>query len=1140
MVQDASSNEGRFWPRDTGSVGAESPFSPQIHAVIADHKLLRPIGRGSYGEVWLARHTMGMYRAVKIVHRRFFQDRHPFERELSGIRKFEPISRSHEGFIDILHVGMNEGGDYFYYVMELGDDQKTGPRIDPDQYSPKTLARELSGQGTLDYRNGLQLGLDLSRALAELHRNGLVHRDIKPSNILFVNGVPKLADIGLVSQADEAHSYVGTEGFIPLEGPGTARADVYALGKVLYEAITGKDRLDFPELPLDWDGRADHEQFQELNEIILHACDRIEHRYPTAQDMHADLVVLLAGKSVRRLRTLERQFAQLKRVGAVTLAATAIALGVLYLVSHERSMALQVREGQIATLLANGNTAMDSRDVAGALPYFAEAREMDKGNRVRELDHEIRLGSVIGECPKIVQMWRIPKEVAQVSFSADGQRVLAVEWRGSARIFNVNTRQPITSWFGQTNGFRRGTFSHGGKLVVTASEDNVACVRGSSDGGNERTLLHTNAVLSASFSPDDGKIVTSCTDNQAWVWQWDGTNWTTKFTLAGHTNAVLFATFSHDGKFIATGSRDYTARIWDAVTGRQVGEPLKHPNWVQFVAFSPDDQTLATGCDDHKARLWNLNTRERILPDLPHDEVVSSIDFSPDGRFIVTGSFDGTARIWSTVDHLPFTSAPILRHSDRVWDAAFSADGHRIVTGCSDGTVRIWDLAGAALASPVHSSRISQDKSCFLTISNGVLQIWDTSSREPISPLIRPGAKMIDSRLSEDGTFAISLSASNREPNGVGYSLEVFKCQSGVRMGPALLCTNALDHFRLSNDGKHLLTFGTNFAETIEVTDGHVMAAWQVEDGPIHSALFNPAGTAVALWSDQVLTMFDTATGHALFEPLKHPFPLKDVEFCGDGLKFVTCGADNTLGACYAQVWDSLSGKPIGPKLAHGDGVLCSTFSPDGRHLLTGGEDSKAFIWDIPSGLRLGPIKHKGQVMGVDFSRDGKTFVTASLDKTARLWSAGIGYPLTPPLLHHWSVKEAKLLPDRGSIVTLDMRGRAWIWRLTRDQRPFKDLFRLSRLLSGEAVVPSSHPDSVSGESLMETWNQVRTRHPADVTVSDEQVANWYDFQADESESEGNPQATAFYLERLMKLRPGDSSLAERFTRARSRLANPN
>src|SRR5262245_15424678 len=89
---------------------------------IAEHQLLKPIGRGSYGEVWLARNSMGLLRAVKIVVRQSFKDAKPFERELSGIRKFEPISRSHEGFIDVLQVGIGANFDYFYYVMELGDD----------------------------------------------------------------------------------------------------------------------------------------------------------------------------------------------------------------------------------------------------------------------------------------------------------------------------------------------------------------------------------------------------------------------------------------------------------------------------------------------------------------------------------------------------------------------------------------------------------------------------------------------------------------------------------------------------------------------------------------------------------------------------------------------------------------------------------------------------------------------------------------------------------------------------------------------------------------------------------------------------------------------------------------------------------
>src|SRR5262245_31539269 len=103
---------------------------PDRKVPIADHELLRIIGRGSYGAVWLARNTMGNYRAVKIVFRDTFRDRRPFDREWSGIRRFEPISRSHEGFMDVLQVGMNEPEGYFYYVMELGDDKETGQNID--------------------------------------------------------------------------------------------------------------------------------------------------------------------------------------------------------------------------------------------------------------------------------------------------------------------------------------------------------------------------------------------------------------------------------------------------------------------------------------------------------------------------------------------------------------------------------------------------------------------------------------------------------------------------------------------------------------------------------------------------------------------------------------------------------------------------------------------------------------------------------------------------------------------------------------------------------------------------------------------------------------------------------------------------
>src|SRR5436309_7850493 len=95
---------------------------------IPDHQLLRCIGRGAYGEVWLARSVLGEYRAVKVVYRKNFEHERPYEREFQGIQKFEPISRTDESQVDVLHVGRDEQAGYFYYVMELADDAGDGSR----------------------------------------------------------------------------------------------------------------------------------------------------------------------------------------------------------------------------------------------------------------------------------------------------------------------------------------------------------------------------------------------------------------------------------------------------------------------------------------------------------------------------------------------------------------------------------------------------------------------------------------------------------------------------------------------------------------------------------------------------------------------------------------------------------------------------------------------------------------------------------------------------------------------------------------------------------------------------------------------------------------------------------------------------
>lgn len=391
--------------------------------IVPDHELIRRIGGGSYGEVWLARNVVGTYRAVKVVYRKTFEHDRPYEREFGGMQKFEPVSRTHEGLVNVLQIGCNDQAGYFYYIMELADDasadrsgrerppssrlgdlSSTPPHeldgratlvdqdrsepartsaapINPATYRPKTLS-EVARLGRLSLEECVQIVLGVTSSLAHLHRHELVHRDIKPSNILIINGAPKLADIGLVAGINATRSFVGTEGFIAPEGPGKPQADLYSLGKVLYEISTGKDRHDFPDLPADLRDSADQSGFSEMNEIILKACaSEVAQRYRSAEDMQADLSLLQQGKSVRQKRVNERRWSLTMRVGfsAVVLAAL---VGV-FLPLQRQWQAQRPMNPKALELYTSGQVDLrkgTKKDLDVAIPLLEQALALDQNH----------------------------------------------------------------------------------------------------------------------------------------------------------------------------------------------------------------------------------------------------------------------------------------------------------------------------------------------------------------------------------------------------------------------------------------------------------------------------------------------------------------------------------------------------------------------------------------------------------------------------------------------------------------------------------------------------------------------------------------------------------------------------------------
>src|ERR1051325_3011851 len=293
--------------RSKPTIVIRSPDLPNVPAPganVPDYEIIEPaFGKGAYGKVWLARNAIGQWQAFKSIYlAKFNNNSDPYEREFNGIKRYKPVSDKHPGLLRVDFVSRRKSEGYFYYVMELADSRTPGWEENPSLYKPRDLSslrNEAPGK-RLPVKDCAFIGAALADALDFLHRQKLTHRDIKPSNILFVNGRPKLGDVGLVAELKEPspeNTWVGTVGFMPPapEPPGTAQADIYGLGMVLYVISTGREPALFPELSATLVEGTEHAQFLGWNQILLKACNPdCAQRYRSAAELHSDLLKLLA------------------------------------------------------------------------------------------------------------------------------------------------------------------------------------------------------------------------------------------------------------------------------------------------------------------------------------------------------------------------------------------------------------------------------------------------------------------------------------------------------------------------------------------------------------------------------------------------------------------------------------------------------------------------------------------------------------------------------------------------------------------------------------------------------------------------------------------------------------------------------
>lgn len=1068
-------------------ITTDAPQNPIPKPSIPDYELVRCIGQGSYGDVWLARAFAQSYRAVKIVYRDRFDDARPFERELEGIRKFDRISRGSPGLVDLLHVGQTPA--CFYYVMELADDAVSGQVINPDTYRPKTLTEVLSKQHRLTAGDSLDLGMTLAKALAFLHERQLVHRDVKPANVIFVNGQPKFADIGLVADMKDPKSFVGTEGFVPPEGPGTPVSDIYSLGKVLYEASLGEDRKSFPKLPSDIDQWPNWEQMRELNEVLLKACqNNPAQRYQTADDLYRDLAGLVNGKSIRRLRVLERRWGQFKRAALVS----AMVLGLLgiggYELFQERTRRQQNRAREIGALLGNGIQKMGSGELIQSLQPLVRTLALDTPDKHDV--HRTRIGAILDQTPRLVQFWINDSPVRDAQFSADGKLLLFATATGRAHINDSRTGKELAPPFGSVQTMQTVSFSPDGKRVLLASEqDHTVSLWDWKASKRLDFRTYPASVMSARFDHAGQRIVTACADGIARVWNIaDGRT----LELRNHTGAVRFARFSPTDDRIVTCGVDNQALIWNAADGSLIGKPLLHGHWVVYASFSPDGTKVATASVDHQAHVWDLNTAKEIMPGLLHRDGVSAVEFSPDGQLLLTASWDMTARLWFSSSGRPFTPVPILPHSSRVLRVAFAPDGHRIATSCFDGTCRIWDLAGIMPEPQLLSAALCQDGTRLLTRSNQFLQVMDLRLGKAF-PYIDADKPIAHAGLNRNGMFILLLSSKQE--------LSILNAETGRIIASPPGVFKDLKSMRLSDDGKRLASWSENLLYTFDLRGGPSSPACFVHSNRITNVIFSPSGVQLLTLAGSEVRAYNLLTRERQFL-LKHSTDVEQAEFSSDGRFVITACLNQQFTPCNAQIWDSSTGHARGEPIQHRDGICSASFSPNGRMVVTASEDFSALITDLDTRARSVPLPHNHQVRWAGFTPDSDWVLTVSRDRFGRLWEAKSGEPITPPLPLFADIFRGSCIQKR-TFATTDEKGKVWIWKLQPAQHTSSDLFALAGLLNGNFRNLQGTAGDLNQRAL-DSWQVLRERYPSDFTVSKTKRIHWHEQQLNEAQREKN------------------------------------
>jgi WD40 repeat protein len=875
----------------------------------------------------------------------------------------------HANIVQVYDVGDVDGRPYF--TMEFVEG---GNLADQIQGIPQPV------------RKAAALVATLAGAIHAAHQSGFVHRDLKPANVLLTDeGSPKITDFGLARRLEGdggltlSGTPVGTPSYMAPEqargvkaaiGPAT---DVYALGAILYELLTGRPpfRADSATATLQQvmtdepvpPARLNPRVPRDLQTICLKCLHKEPPgRYATAADLAADLGRFLRYEPIRArpvgpVGRLARWARRHPGPAALTGALVATALVAF------------------ALILWQWRVAEDARGAAENA--HAAADHMATG---LVLDHAIAQCERGDIGPGI--LW-LARGLEQAERSGHNDLVAAL-------------RTNLTAW--------------SERLVVPR----VSPPRGSSVTA---VAFHPGGIglLVARWRNPFGK------PGPGEVRLWDPDTWEPRGPPMEQPLGVAAAVFSPDGSRVLTGGAEGTVRLWDTATGRPLGKPLQLGALVSAVAFAPNGEAFATATGTPpttgEARIWDAVTGQPVTPVLPHRGRVNCLAFSPDGRTLMTGgavaktaerSEGGEARFWDSHTGLP--AGPVLVHAAPVGAVAFSPDGQTVVTGSSDGLVLRWRRATSETISPPmhHLSPIravvfSRDGRSLLTCDGMnsrpkerecVVRLWDLDSGNLLaSPWIHPDDVSSISFRPDGRRFATGCRDGHVRVFNLGaFQPNRWRYLDGIQATPLFqdrltqLARGEVE-VTFSPDGRHLLAGGDTAhhqeaARLVDVLTGGIRDLL-----PDRKVLLADVVRAVGVASPLPSGGSLSAIG-AVPVPRTRPSSIEGVAFGLEGKVAVTTGEDGGV-----RLWDVESAGLVWGPLASGKKPTpWTTLIPDEHTLVTGARGRPVEIWDRATGERVaGPIPGDAPIQANALSPDGRTLATAGDGGIIQLWDARTG-----------------------------------------------------------------------------------------------------------------------------------------------------